>query len=518
MAAADPWAQFKDADAAAPQPQGDEWAQFADADHGPAANAAQAPPEEPGYLSKLASGYEDAIDAGADLPDTSGVGRAETALSLATGAAAPIPGAIDYALGKIGWKDPNNPTGSYAGARDKYVYQPRSQEGQGATRMAGALLKPAADTFGMIGRGYGEIAKVAGASPETAEDVAAMVPDAMGVALAAKGPRTARVAKQAGKLPKPPIPTKEQLATDSKAAYKRAEDAGIAVSPDSFSKMKLELLDQLEKEGIDPDLHPDTTAALKRIASTDGPVTLEKLETLRKIANDAKGSIKPADQRLAGQVVDHIDDYVDSLGESDVVAGDPAKASALKEARDLYSRKKKTDEIDQLIHRAELSAPNFSASGMENALRTEFRGLAKNERKMRRFTAEERAAIEKVAQGGPLQNAMRLLGKLAPTGVVSGGVSAGAGLAIGGPAGAVILPAIGGGARYAATRMTSNAAKSAQELMRRGPNKAPPMVGPPAPVTPTLPSVTPAAAIAPGRSFSSLSPEERRRLIAAATK
>ena len=477
--------------------------------------AEQSTPEEPGYLSKYVGGIQEAAASGADLPDTSGVGRLETAASLATGAVAPIPGAIDYALGKIGWKDPNNPTGSYAGARDKYVYQPRSQEGQGSTRMAGAMLKPVADTFGMIGRGYGEIAKTAGASPETAEDIAAMVPDAMGVALAAKGPGGARVAKKAGKLPETPIPTKEQLSTDATAAYKRAEDAGIAVSPSSFSKMKGELLDQLEKEGIDPDLHPDSTAALKRIASIEGPVTLEKLETLRKIANDAKGSLKPADQRMAGQIVDHIDDYVDNLGQGDVVAGDPAKAAALKEARDLYARKKKTDEIDQLIHRAELSAPNFSASGMENALRTEFRGLAKNERKMRRFTPEERAAIERVATGGPVQNALRMLGKLAPSCVVSGGMSAGAGLAIGGPAGAVLLPAIGGGSRLLATRMTSNAAKAAQELMRRGPNPES-MVGPPAPAAPALPSVAPAAAIS--RSLSSMSPEERRRLIAMATQ
>lgn len=201
MAAVDPWAQFKDAPAAAPQPAGDEWAQFADADQGPAANATQTPAEEPGYFSKLASGYKEAIDAGADLPDTTGVGRAETALSLATGAVAPIPGAIDYALGKIGWRDPKNPTGSYAGARDKYVYQPRSQEGQGATRMAGAILKPAADTFGMIGRGYGEIAKTAGASPETAADVAAMVPDAIGYGLGMGGKRAAMAPKVPKKAP-----------------------------------------------------------------------------------------------------------------------------------------------------------------------------------------------------------------------------------------------------------------------------------------------------------------------------
>jgi len=34
----------------------------------------------------------------------------------------------------------------------------------------------------------------------------------------------------------------------------------------------MKLLDDLEKEGIDPTLHPSTTAAVKRVGSTDGPV------------------------------------------------------------------------------------------------------------------------------------------------------------------------------------------------------------------------------------------------------
>jgi hypothetical protein len=303
-------------------------------------------------------------------------------------------------------------------------------------------------------------------------------PVGRGVETGAK-PATSRTSAAAQQTPglarvseKPP--TIEELSAASTAAYKRAREAGVVVSDESFGTFKQKVSDAMKEEGIDPSLHPDSTAALKRLSETEGAVSLQQLETLRKIANDAQGSVKPADKRLAGQIVDEIDDFIDNLSEKDVNAGDPKAAAAFKEARGLYSRKKKAEEIQQLIHRAELSTPNFSASGMENALRTEFRVLAKNEKKMRRFNAEERAAIEKVAKGGSTENALRMLGKFAPTGPVSGVLSGGAGFMAGGPVGAVALPTAGLLGRYAATQMTLRNAQAAQELMRRGAPVPPP--------------------------------------------
>jgi hypothetical protein len=115
-----------------------------------------------------------------------------------------------------------------------------------------------------------------------------------------------------------------------------------------------------------------------------------------------------------------------------------------------------------------LSAPNFSGSGAENAVRTEFRTLAKNTAKMRTFTPAERSAIERVAKGGPIGNTLRMLGKFAPTGVVSSALSGGAGYAVGGPVGAVALPAAGFAARQGATAATLGNARAASETILRG--------------------------------------------------
>ncbi len=297
--------------------------------------------------------------------------------------------------------------------------------------------------------------------------------DVGGEALAAPAaPGVTNAAQRAPRLaPLSEAPTKKALSDAADAAYKRADESGVVVKPESFDSLKSRIVEEVR--GIDPTLHPDSTAALKRITEATGEQSLNQLETLRRIASDAEDSIKPADRRLAAKITDQLDEYIDNLTEGDVVAGNPEKTKALKEARDLYSRKKKADELDRLVERAELSAPNFSASGMENALRTEFRALAKNERRMRRFTKEEQEAIKRVAKGGAMENALRMLGKLAPTGVVSGALSSGAGFLTGGPIGAVAVPVAGAAARYGATRMTLRNAALANELVRRGPMRGP---------------------------------------------
>jgi hypothetical protein len=267
---------------------------------------------------------------------------------------------------------------------------------------------------------------------------------------------------------KPPAPSIEELQAAKNAAYEAADNTGIVVSRNALNRLKVGLVNDLKKEGLSRKLHPKASAALEEILNTKGQLSLSEIETLRKIANDAKGSIEPADARLGSRIVDRIDDFEEGLSQADVIGGNASAATAYKEARALNTRLAKAKTIEELFRRAELNAPNFSGSGMENALRTEFRALAKNKREMRRFSPEERIAIEKVAKGAPMENLLRQIGKLAPTGVVSAGMGAMAGAMLGGPVGAATVPALGFAARSAATRMTRKNATNVSEMVRRG--------------------------------------------------
>lgn len=267
-------------------------------------------------------------------------------------------------------------------------------------------------------------------------------------------------------------PTTQRLKELSRQSYQQAENAGVVIAPESFAKQVGTIIGTAAKEGIDPTLHPQATAALKRLTDAvqaGEPIALQQLETLRKVAKGAAGSISADERRISRIIVDALDDYALGLGEADVVAGTAANAGAmLRNARSLWSRASKSEAVEELIKRAQNRASQFSGSGYENALRTEFRNLIQNPRRLRLFTPVEQQALQRVARGGPVENVLRYFGKLAPTGVVSGAISSGAGAAVGGVPGAIAVPLLGGAARQGATALTSRNARLAAELMRRG--------------------------------------------------
>ena len=279
------------------------------------------------------------------------------------------------------------------------------------------------------------------------------------------------------------VPTREQLQQQAADAYQRAKNAGVMYSPQSFDDLVTDMRSNLQDAKgntvrIVPELHTKSDAALRALERYKGsPQSLSDLDEMRQILKDAASSVDAADRKVAMMLRDKLDEFVENPPQGAVIAGrGPEGAEALRQARDFYSRMRKSDVIEDLIKNAELSAPNFSGSGLENALRTQFRNLAKNDRKMRLFTQEERAAIRAVAEGSGTANALRFIGRFAPTGVVStglgGGTGAGIGAFLGGPfgagIGAAVVPAVGATGRLGATALTRSAANRAGDIMRGG--------------------------------------------------
>jgi len=304
------------------------------------------------------------------------------------------------------------------------------------------------------------------------------------VAIASKLPNP--FAPKATPSAKLPAPTTKQLQDTAENAYETARNAGVVVKPQSFGNVVTGIKKTVADAGIDATLHPKATSALKRLedaAASGAPQKLEEIEILRRVAKEASGSIDASERRMARLMVDKIDDYLEGLDVPDVVAGDAKTASkALTRAREVYTRLSKSRTIDRLMQRAEDRASQFSGSGLENAIRVEFRQLAMSDKKMRVFTQAEQEAIRKVATGGGFTgNILRTLGKLAPTGVVSAGIGGAAGFAAGGPVGAAGVMAAGGLGRLGATGLAKSNVNAASELMRRGPGSLPQQKLPPDP-------------------------------------
>lgn len=286
--------------------------------------------------------------------------------------------------------------------------------------------------------------------------------------------------QQVGDVSLPGVPSVDELKAQSRAAYKKATDSGVFFDAKSFDSFVDGLRTNLrDKEGkrvdILPELHPKSNAVLAAFERYKGSnKTLDDMDALRQVARDAASSIDPADRRVGMILRNKIDEFVEN-----VPAGDKAGVEALKEARGYWSRARKGDVIEDLLFDARLdSAGTFTGAGVENAIRREFKKLAKSD-EFRLFNKDEQRAILSVVEGGPFSNATRLIGKFAPTGVVSGTLGPALGSMVGfgaagpaGLAGAAVIPAVGAVSRVAATRATKSAAARASAKMRAGTNPA----------------------------------------------
>jgi hypothetical protein len=155
-----------------------------------------------------------------------------------------------------------------------------------------------------------------------------------------------------------------------------------------------------------------------------------------------------------------------------------AIAPELRQGDALWSKAMKGGKIEQLVELAGSRAGQFSGSGFENALRTEFRALERQiiKGQVKGLSQAEKDAISKVARGGPIENIMRWVGKAAPTSIVSAGMGGGMpfliGNAFGGPAvgaaAGIGTMAAGGAARKAATALQGRNAEIASALARSG--------------------------------------------------
>ena len=263
------------------------------------------------------------------------------------------------------------------------------------------------------------------------------------------------------------VPDTAELKQLSQATYKKANDAGLVVSPDSFKSMATNLSTEMKKEGFKDFRHPIASSELKLLESEVGPKTLDDLDALRQAVSDNLASPNAGERRMAKIMQRHIDDYMAGLSETDVIAGDATAAvQALKSAQDLWGRFRKSETIDKLVQRAGDRAGQFSGSGFENALRTEFRQLVMNEKKIRKFAPEEQAALRKISRGGLSANIARYVGKLAPRGIVSGV----GGLVLGSVTGIGYAPVLlaGEAGRFTATKLTERNVRKASELVRSG--------------------------------------------------
>lgn len=301
----------------------------------------------------------------------------------------------------------------------------------GLAKQGVTLLNPATQGYRqMIGRGAAEGAAYGGVhGAGTGEGVEGRVDQAAkgaAIGAGAGGVFGAAGARIANKAAARSAPTLDELRTATNLAYKEAENANVIIRPDRYQAVVDRLFTRLANEGVDPTLHPGVMAAFKRLEDLKGaPVPFQTLDILRRVANGAgKNIANPDERRLARLMVEEIDDLMGNLKPSDVMTGDGAMAGEMIRAgRQLWSRVRKSEALENVIERAtNRVGANYTAAGFQTAVRQEIKSILNNPRKLRGFSKEEVSMMKGIARGGSTENLLRMVGKFAPRGVVSGGL------------------------------------------------------------------------------------------------
>lgn len=270
-------------------------------------------------------------------------------------------------------------------------------------------------------------------------------------------------------------PSLAQLNAAKNAAYKVVDNSSMQISGAEVGKLHADLTTQLARMGLTDktmgNLTPKVATAMSALEdAAKSHQTLQGMDIQRRIAGIAAGSPDKTERAAARIVQDGIDNFITNLHPGQLHGPvDQTAIDALPQARDLASRSFKTEQLQNIIDKAKNNSTGFAQSGYENALRSGFRKLLNNERGIKRFSPEERAAIKQVATGGSgvsATNLLRQVGKLSPQGALPMVLELGAVGALG--PGALAAPAAGLTGRAGATFLQNMAAKKAVNLAALG--------------------------------------------------
>lgn len=267
-------------------------------------------------------------------------------------------------------------------------------------------------------------------------------------------------------------PSTDDLAAASNRLYRAADQAGITVKAPAFNRLSQNV--EAAAGRLNKDLRPNTAGIVDDVLSMKGRnISLQELDELRQVVGQSMAKAQPQDVRTLQRIKDVIDGFADNIRPGDFT-GDPRGFGLIKEARQLWSRKAKSQIIDEIVEKAK-----NQATGFENGLVIHMRALANNPKRMKAFSPEEQKLIQSVVRRGTVHGILRALGMLSPNstfgGLMAGGVGVGAGLLEGGA-----LAGTGMAARSAAGALTRGKVNTLQNAVATGipPNMLPRLAAP----------------------------------------
>lgn len=274
-------------------------------------------------------------------------------------------------------------------------------------------------------------------------------------------------------------PSTEALGERASKSFETATSLGVQYDPAKYQTFANNVESSLK--GYDPRFSKfaDVKVAVDALKDLGNqPLTIESLHNARQMIGVLRNDKEKDVRRLAGILTDKLDEFVTN----DKNANIPARMSgAGKEAADAlmsgikdYRMMSKSAEIERLVERADL------VGGSAENIETQFRVLARNPARMRKFTPDEQSMIKRIAKGEEGSSLVNMVAKLSPTRspavlgaeMLLGGYGVSSNDPYAGPA-AVTAAGLGLGGRALQNAMARRAAANVAAMTRGAPTAVP---------------------------------------------
>ena len=282
-------------------------------------------------------------------------------------------------------------------------------------------------------------------------------------------------------------PEIDDLYAAKDAAYRAVDSIGARYEAAAIDDMATEMLKRAGADNISPEIHPKAFALLARVQNSPREMSLTQLDQLRQQVRRDLVQGDKGEAHFGNMFIDVIDDFIAKTAPSRVATGTGGDAanSAILAARKAHSILRKSETLEDAMTAARLRAASSGSGGnIDNSIRQELRKIITSEKKSRGFTKAELDAMEGiVVGGGKMQDVLRLIGKLSPSG--NGLMAAlGLGATIANPL-AAAAPAAGLVAKTLSDRATTQGVNALTRMVRTGePNAVSRLGSGTSPVTP----------------------------------
>ncbi len=290
----------------------------------------------------------------------------------------------------------------------------------GGTAVAGA--PQAANLIrsgGMTGKNFFTRAFGGGVGGATTTALTQPEDTALGTAIGVAVPTIAApvVQKIAKVVAENAVPATEAIKAAASKIYKQMDASGIRIDPQITQGLATGMRNFVT--GTQQYLNRQHTAVNNILDQLDefagSPLSITRLNELYKDIRSTAQKVSPGESSVLNNMADSISTFFDRLSPRELGGASAKDVAALRKANELRQRAFKSETIDEILTKASTKAGRENGNvSKADAIQTGFQNLLDNKTKMRQFSAQEKAAIEKIASGNYKTKILNVLSKLQP--------------------------------------------------------------------------------------------------------